>query len=57
VFLGEKVDVKFTKGMAAAQQELKDRSVDTWEQGYRYPIDAIILLADDNEQVLYHERW
>lgn len=55
VFLGEKVDVKFTKGMASAQQELNDPPIETWEQGYRYPIDAVILLADENEETLYRE--
>ena len=59
VFLGgEKVDVKFIKGIAAAQKELNDPPVGTWEQGYRYlqpTIDAVILLADKNEQALYRE--
>ncbi|HEY9728289.1 MAG TPA: peroxidase [Chroococcales cyanobacterium] len=55
VLFGDKVDVKFTKGMAAAQSELKDPSVASWEQGYRVPIDAVILLADENEQVLHRE--
>ena len=59
VFLGsEKVDVKFTKGMAAAQRELQDPPVNSWEQGYRYQqqtIDAVILLADENEALLYRE--
>ena len=58
VFFGEKVDVKFIKGMAAAQEELKDPPVETWEEGYRYQeptIDAVILLADANEDVLYRE--
>ncbi len=55
---GAKVDVKFTKGMAAAQKELKDPPVETWEKGYRYQqptIDAVILLADEDEQLLYRE--
>jgi Dyp-type peroxidase family len=59
VFLGnEKVDVKFTKGMAAAQRELEDPPINSWEQGYRYQqqtIDAAILLAHENEDVLYRE--
>ena len=58
VFLGEKVDVKFIKGMAAAQGELKDPPVQTWEQGYRYQqptIDAVILLAHEDEALLYRE--
>lgn len=55
VFLGEKVDVKFTKGMAASQGELKDPPIETWEQGYRYSIDAVLLLADEDEQRLYRE--
>lgn len=59
VFLGsEKVDVKFTKGMAAAQRELEDPPINNWEQGYRYQqqtIDAAILLAHENEDLLYRE--
>jgi Dyp-type peroxidase family len=59
VFLGsEKVDVKFIEGMVAAQTELKDPPVQTWEEGYRYQqrtIDAAILLADEDEDLLYRE--
>ncbi len=59
VFLGsEKVDVKFTKGIAAAQKELNDPPVETWEKGYRYQqptIDAVILLADKDKELLYRE--
>lgn len=59
VFLGsEKVDVKFTKGMAAAQKELKDPPIEMWEKGYRYQqptIDAVIFLADKDEELLRRE--
>ncbi|WP_009632398.1 Dyp-type peroxidase [Synechocystis sp. PCC 7509] len=38
----------FQKGMKSRQEVLLDPSVDTWDDGFKNPIDAVIILAADS---------
>lgn len=38
----------FQNGLKSRQSVLLDPPVDTWDDGFRGPIDALIILADDN---------
>jgi Dyp-type peroxidase family len=38
----------FQEGLKARQEVLLDPPVNTWENGFKGPIDALIILADDN---------
>jgi len=45
----------FTHGMKAAQAVLKDPPTGRWDENYRQRIDAMVLLADDDENFLMRE--
>lgn len=45
-------DEAFLCGMKAAQHRLNDPPTDTWEDGYKQQIDAMLLLADDDRAFL-----
>ncbi len=38
----------FQEGLKARQEVLLDPPIDKWENGFKDPIDALIILADDN---------
>lgn len=42
----------FIAGMKAFQKSLNDPLVDEWEKGFQSDIDALIILADDNSELL-----
>jgi Dyp-type peroxidase family len=48
-------DETFLCGMKAAQHRLNDPPEDTWENGYKTQIDAMVLLADDDKPDLLRE--
>ena len=48
-------DEAFLHGMKAAQHRLNDPPQEAWEKGYQNNIDAMVLLADDNESSLLLE--
>ncbi|MGE3537904.1 MAG: Dyp-type peroxidase [Candidatus Tectimicrobiota bacterium] len=45
-------DQAFLAGMKAAQHRLNDPPTPAWERGYRQRLDAMLLLADDQEERL-----
>ncbi|MFV5703286.1 pyruvate formate lyase family protein [Flavobacterium sp. XS2P12] len=45
-------DPSFLQGMKIAGQKLKDNPVSNWENQYQETIDAVILLAHDNKDIL-----
>jgi len=45
-------DPRFRAGMASAQTALADPPLARWEREYQQPLDALILLADDDETQL-----
>jgi Dyp-type peroxidase family len=45
----------FYRGMKAAQHRLNDPPKEAWEKGYRENIDAMVLLADNDERFLLQE--
>jgi Dyp-type peroxidase family len=54
-FLGQDTkafESTFQHGMKASKSELKDTSSENWEIGFQNQIDAMILLADDDQEIL-----
>ena len=49
-------DPSFIQGMKTAGKKLKDISVDLWDEQYQKTIDAVILIAHDNDDELFEER-
>ncbi len=45
----------FLRGMEAARHRLNDPPKEVWEERYRQRIDAMVLLADDDEHLLLRE--
>jgi Dyp-type peroxidase family len=45
----------FLRGMEAAQHRLNDPPKEAWEEEYRQDIDAMLLLADDDEHFLLRQ--
>jgi Dyp-type peroxidase family len=51
------IDISFKNGMAAGEMELRDVSRDEWEDSFRNPLHALVLLADDEEDRLRDVAW